>query len=249
VQRTVNRRKAKNSVPIPPPPSEPSSRSPGPPPQPGPKGPSGPETFQPVAALLAILLPGAGHAFLGQYQRAGFVALGVLGLFFSGLLIGGIDVVDRRQNPVVLYGRPTVNAWFFGQALVGPLTFGVDYLHQNHFKVIDPQTGERRSARPEIRDAEGQLVAPAEIRGPGGVAVPGSPGDRPPNSKALGRMHELGTLFITIAGMLNLIVIMDASMQRRRENDRAIDNARRFLSGRGPGSQAAGGQQHRESAS
>jgi TM2 domain-containing membrane protein YozV len=207
-------------MPIPPPPSPAGSAAP-PPADPRPYTlPAQREEFQPFAAVLAFVFPGAGHFFLGQKRRAGLIALGVLGLFFSGLLIGGIDVVDRRENPI----------WFFGQAFVGPITFGTNYLHQTRFKVIDPGTGLLRTARPEIRSAAGDQIRPPEIRGPGGVARIGQPGDRPPNSQSLGRMHELGTLFIAIAGMLNLIAILDAAFAARRsESDRAIENARRLM--------------------
>src|SRR5690606_8903547 len=83
--------------------------------------------FQGVAALLAVLLPGLGHAYLGEMRRGACVAAGVLGLFFGGMLIGGIDVVDRQEDPI----------WFLGEALVGPLAFGVNWVHQNQFKVVD----------------------------------------------------------------------------------------------------------------
>jgi hypothetical protein len=145
-----------------------------------------PDGFEPVAGVLACILPGLGHWFLGERWRAVIVAAGVLGLFFGGLLIGGIDVVDSREDAW----------WFVGEAMVGPLSWGVDYAHQHHFKVYDG--GKLRTANPgETRDAQGN-------------AVPARAGELPPNSKSLGRMNELGTLFCTIAGMLNLIVIIDA---------------------------------------
>lgn len=150
------------------------------------------ERFEPVAAVLALLFPGAGHFYLGEPVRAVLIAAGILGLFFGGLLIGGIDVVDRKEDTI----------WFVGQALVGPVAFGVDYIHQEHMKVTDQ--GRLRSARPgETRDSAGR-------------AAPAAAGQLPPNSKSLGRMNELGTLFATIAGMLNLIVIIDASLNSRR---------------------------------
>jgi hypothetical protein len=186
------------------------------------------DTFQPLPGLVAFLFPGAGHWLLGEARRALLVALGILGLFVSGLLIGGIDVVDRQENPI----------WFVGQALIGPLTFGVDYLHQNQFKVIDPATGQRRTPRPEIRDESGRVVTPAEVRGPGGIAQFGAPGQRPPKSRALGRMNELGTLFITIAGMLNLIAILDAAFHPLRQGRDQGERARRLMGARragGPG--------------
>src|SRR6185295_4661535 len=83
--------------------------------------------FSPKGLLFGILLPGAGHMATGQVARGLLIALGVLGLFFGGMLIGGIDVVDSEEDRV----------WFIGEALVGPLAFGVDAVHQQHFKAYD----------------------------------------------------------------------------------------------------------------
>lgn len=154
------------------------------------------ETLQPVAAILAVLLPGAGHAYLGETKRAMLIAAGVLGMFFGGLLVGGIGVVDKRDNFI----------WFLGQSLVGPIAFGVDAVHQNYFKVID-----RHGPRP---------ARPDEGRGEGGRPVIGG---TPPYTRSLGRVNELGTLFATVAGMMNLICIIDAAFhappQPRRRRD------------------------------
>lgn len=145
--------------------------------------------MDPLAGILAVLLPGAGHWYQGQVRRALLVGGGVLGLFLGGLLIGGVDVVDSRQDRL----------WFLGQALVGPVAFGTDYVHQNVLRGIDPATMQRRSPLPgEVKDADGHWV-------------PGPAGSSPPFSKSLGKMNEIGTLYCTIAGMLNLIVIIDAA--------------------------------------
>lgn len=169
--------------------------------------------FQPIAALLAFCFPGAGHAYLGETRRAILIACGVLGLFFGGMLIGGIDVVDKKEDPV----------WFIGEALVGPLAFGVDYYHQHALKVHD-QAGRLRSANPfEIRNPKtGEPIEvrrrdtgePIDFVDPStGQVRTGTDADRPPNSKSVGRVNELGTLFAAIAGMLNLICIIDAAFR------------------------------------
>lgn len=159
----------------------------------------GPDQFDPVAMVLAWVLPGLGHWYLGEKQRARLIAAGILGLFVGGILIGGINAVDRKEDTI----------WFVGQAIVGPAAFGVDYVHQNYLKVKakDPVTGKEtvRSARPD------------EVRGPDGWPVQAQPGQLPPSSVSLGRMNELGTLFSTIAGMLNLLVIIDAAMHGKRK--------------------------------
>ena len=38
----------------------------------------------------------------------------------------------------------------------------------------------------------------------------------PPNIKSLGKVNELGTLFCAVAGMMNLIVAIDAAFPRGR---------------------------------
>jgi Family of unknown function (DUF6677) len=151
-----------------------------------------------VAGVLAAVFPGLGHWFLGERWRAVVIAAGILGLFFGGLLIGGIDAVDSQEDTI----------WFAGQALVGPLAFGVDYYHQHYLKV---------------RDGNGLRTAnPGEARDPSGKAVPAAAGQLPPNSKSLGRMNELGTLYCTIAGMLNLMVVIDALFHTKRQPVRQV---------------------------
>jgi hypothetical protein len=149
-------------------------------------------------------LPGLGHFSLGETRRAIGIAAGILGLFVSGLFIGGIDCVDRRENPV----------WFIGQALVGPVALATDWVHQSQLKVIDPRTSQLRSPLPN------------EVRGPGAIAQPAKPGERPPYSKSLGKMNELGTLFCAIAGMINLIAIVDVAYHRPRRAPRAASTTR-----------------------
>lgn len=186
------------------------------------------ERLEPVAAILAALVPGAGHLYLGEIRRGVLIAGGILGLFFGGLLIGGIDVVDRKEDGI----------WFIGQALVGPLAFGVDALHQTQFKaapaeLVEEAARERVSYAALERELEArrrspgpgetiEVVAyddpttPARESHPVRVLVEAGPGQGPPSSKSLGRMNELGTLFVTIAGMLNLIAFIDAAMHTRR---------------------------------
>lgn len=171
------------------------------------------EELQPVAAILAALWPGLGHIYLGQTQRGVLAMTGVLGLFFGGLAIGGISCIDRKDF-----------IWFLGQCLVGPPTLVVDYIHQTSFKVQDGRT--LRTARPnETRDPKtgGPLNVIVGIDGiPYAKTADGrtiSPA-YPPYVKSLGRTGELGTLFVTIAGFMNVIVVVDAAFNSRVERRR-----------------------------
>lgn len=131
------------------------------------------ETLQMPAGVLAFLLPGAGHLYLGEKKRAIAIMVGVLSLFFGGILIGGVDVVDREED----------FWWFLPQAAVGPIAFTVDFVHQRHLKLNDPPANET---------AEWFI-------------------DNPPRRiKSLGHLNEIGSLYATIAGMLNAICIIDA---------------------------------------
>jgi hypothetical protein len=176
--------------------------------------PAPPHGFNPVAGIAAILFPGAGHVVGGETRRGVLIAVGILGLFLGGILIGGIDVIDSKEDRV----------WFYGQALVGPLAFGVDYVHQNYFKVRIGQ--ERRSANPDERRLEN------------GTAKLGG---TPPNIKSLSKVNELGTLFATVAGMLNVIMIVDAAFPARRRELRQVGLKTRLEDAEAPFGTPAGG--------
>jgi hypothetical protein len=144
--------------------------------------------FNPLAGVFAIAVPGLGHVFLGQFRRGMLVALGVLGLFFSGLLIGGIDAVDKEEDTL----------WFFGQAPVGVVTFATNYIHQSKYKGIDPN----------LRAAPRRMAGPTESINASGIIVPGG---TPGAQRSLARVHDMGILFIVVAGLLNVLAAIDAT--------------------------------------
>lgn len=120
-------------------------------------------TFTPIAAILAWLWPGLGHISLGYRKRGILVMAGVLFLFLGGILIGGVDVVDRRNDKL----------WFFAQAVCGPIAFATDLLNQR-FLSSEEDVIERKS---------------------------------------VSHVNEIGTLFTALAGLMNLVVILDVLHQ------------------------------------
>lgn len=128
--------------------------------------------FTPFAALLAWIWPGLGHLRLGQRRRGMLIMFGVLFLFLGGVLIGGVDAVDRRNDPL----------WFMAQALCGPIAFGTDLANQ-------------------------RLLSDRQVR---------------LQRKSLSHINEFGTLFAALAGLMNLVVILDALHRPapRRTTDR-----------------------------
>lgn len=194
-------------------------------------GPSpGPAPFQPLAAALAWVFPGAGHYVLGHTRRAVLICAGILGLFGFGVFIGGISCIDRRESFF----------WFLGQALAGPIALGIDYVHQNQFKAYDAAgtgPGALRSTA-DLDRLRRRAAYPYELLDHKTVELVDSATNRritrripffrlpdptrnekpaPPYTKSLGRAGELGTLFCTIAGFMNLICIIDAAWRRRAQ--------------------------------
>ncbi len=116
------------------------------------------------------MLPGLGHVFLGRAKRGGLIFLGVMGLFLGGMLIGGIDVIDRQRD----------FWWFVLQAGVGPIAYVADSLHQSRFT-------------------------------------------NDPLMQSLGRVNEVGSLYTGLAGLVNLIAIIDATWPAVLTERRASD--------------------------
>jgi len=145
-----------------------------------------PTGFNPFAGVAALIIPGLGHVFLGQFRRGILVGFGVLGLFFTGLFVGGIDAVDSKEDGL----------WFIAQAPTGIVAFGANYIHQNKFKGVDPSS---RAAR--------RMPYPGESINAKGIIVPGG---NPPAQRSLARVHEMGILFTAVAGLLNVLAAIDA---------------------------------------
>lgn len=160
------------------------------------------ERFQPIAGLMAIGLPGLGYLWFGQPLRGLYVFLGVMGLFFGGILLGGIDTIDRKED----------KWWFLLQSGVGPTALVINHVHQTRFK-----------------DAQGQTMQPDPQR---------NPGNEPPrNLKSVGRVNEVAMLMAAIAGMLNLIAIVDCVWHRGPSGASGASPTLRVGGGRAPGSE------------
>lgn len=105
----------------------------------------------------------------------------MVSLYLAGLLIGGIDVVDRREDTL----------WYAAQVMAGPVTLAVDRIHQQ-FK-LDALEKQRQpgAGRKRIYDLTTYTVS-------------------------VGRVNEMGTLYCALAGMLNLLVIIDLAWSSPR---------------------------------
>lgn len=140
-------------------------------------------TFNPVAAILGWLLPGLGHIAVGERSRGLLVLSGVAFLWVTGILIGGIDSVDRKEDRL----------WFYAQAGSGPIAFVVDGLNTRLLK--SGRMGELIEAPNPRRDASGARQVSTW--------------------KSVAQMNEYGTLFTALAGLMNIVALLDAAGRRR----------------------------------
>jgi TM2 domain-containing membrane protein YozV len=82
------------------------------------------------AAFLGWLVPGLGQIVIGERSRGIYALIGVLGLFLTGVFVGGIDCVDRKEDTL----------WFSGQAAVGPIAIAVSYANDALLKNGAPES-------------------------------------------------------------------------------------------------------------
>ena len=143
-----------------------------------------------MAAICAWLVPGLGHVVIGERARGVLVFAGIIFMWLCGILIGGIDAVDRKEDPL----------WFAAQVCSGPIALGIDGMNTALLK--SGQIGEL-------------LDSPAVSRNTAATKV---------NSfKGIAHVNEYGILFTGLAGLMNLVAIIDASTRsssERRSGDR-----------------------------
>ncbi len=133
-----------------------------------------------IAAVLAFLFPGAGHAYQGRSFKAIAYAISILGLFFGGLWIGDGKVV---------YSSWTVEDYrwqYLLQAAVG------------------------LPAAPAALQAHWQKNYNTTFAGTSYMAKPANMQTLDDWHKESSAGFDLGTLYTMIAGILNILVIFDA---------------------------------------
>ena len=83
-------------------------------------GNSPPANASPVAALvLALVLPGAGHAYGGRWGKAALFFFCIVGLLAAGMVIGGGTVIVHRDT------QGHLELWWFAQMGAGGPTLAL----------------------------------------------------------------------------------------------------------------------------
>ena len=145
-------------------------------------------TFNPLAALMGWIVPGLGHWLIGEKRRGLLVLGGMAMLWGTGLLVGGIDSVDKSEDRL----------WFYAQAGTGPVAFAVDGLNTSLLK----------------SGSWGELVDTPKLD------------SRVSSFKSIAQMNEYGILFTALAGLMNVVALLDAASRKRPpRRSRAEDDA------------------------
>jgi TM2 domain-containing membrane protein YozV len=136
-----------------------------------------------LAAFLAWLIPGLGHLYQGRIAKGILYATCILGLYFAGLVMGeGKIVYWRWVNP--LQNPEKFNLYYVGQFFVGLPALPALIQSTLLYRGFDPVFW-------------GFMAEPAQN------AINGL-------HPRLGKLVEVGTIYTTIAGLLNILAIYDA---------------------------------------
>ena len=165
-----------------------------------------------TVAAAGWVLPGAGYWLLGERQRAIAVGVTVILLFVGGLLVGGV-----RSLEVPGYGThgQRINVYLYRDSRNSSQvseTTGDDLPYTNGVWVL------RVHPLDEIRNKPwsiAQVMAgPLSIVSAFGSVIAsehGPDGGPPLGAKSHARVNEIAVLYTAVAGMLNLLAMIDAA--------------------------------------
>jgi hypothetical protein len=156
-----------------------------------------------VIAIAGWVFPGLGYWLIGQRARAITVCIAILGLFTLGVLIAGIRSIDvpgfnddgeRTMVPAIVNNQR-------GQAWIMLAHPGAEILNKPWYigQVL---------AGP-ITIVCSKISIDMAKPDPGSIYGSAAP-------KSHVRVAEIGTLYSAVAGMLNLVVIIDAAARAGR---------------------------------
>ncbi len=159
-----------------------------------------------LVILAAWVLPGAGYWLIGQRSRGTAIGVSILSLFVLGLLVGGVRVIEvpgyntdtgQRQMVDVPAART-----HYGQIVMRPRMWALQAAPVN----------ELRNKPWSLPQA---MVGPVAIVAGFASVWAAQPdpdrGGQPRGALTHARINEIGQLYLSVAGLLNLMVIIDAA--------------------------------------
>ncbi len=168
-----------------------------------------------LAAFLSWLVPGAGQLYQGRRFKGVVFMVSLLGTFLAGLWIGGGTVVYASWRPgdrrLEFIGQAGIGVAAIPALVQAALVSGTAHQPLGSGWFAPPllrgqAVSERYQQRVIANDPE---IGPEDFAG--GRFAPRQPGDQSSLwRQRLGRSFDFGTLYTTLAGLLNLLVIYDA---------------------------------------
>ncbi len=179
----------------------------------------------PLIVLAGWVLPGLGYWLLGQRARATVVGVTIITLFLSGMLLGGVRAIQ-----VPAYGEGGGKLYTVsGSGVQEEQPDEQDPSHNwvaTDFRGLLAEIGNKPWSICQV------MTGPIAL-GSGAVSVwasrpvkleNGKWGD-PPGVLSHSRINEIAVLYTAVAGMLNLLVIIDAA--GRADDMRATSRGKR----------------------
>jgi hypothetical protein len=154
----------------------------------------------PLVAIVSWLVPGAGYFLLGQRARALTIGITIIALFVLGLLVAGVRVLEvpgydaHGQEIMVPVGRDVsgniVRKWVM-------LTSPLSEIRDKPWSVPQVLTGpiSLAAAAWSVYESAPDPQDPLHARG----------------AQSHSRINEIGSLYLSVAGLLNLMAIIDVS--------------------------------------
>jgi hypothetical protein len=162
-----------------------------------------------VVAVAGWVLPGSGYVLLGEKARGITIMVTVLTLFISGLLIAGVRVID-----VPGYDKNGFEDRIDGQG--HRVERSTDYEYENgHSALFSGDFVAEVAAKPWY---VGQIfVGPMNLI----VSIVSIHEAQVNLPMTHARLQEIGTLYTAVAGMLNLLAMLDASSRAAHPEESA----------------------------
>jgi hypothetical protein len=167
----------------------------------------------PVVALAGWLVPGLGYGLIGEKFRGLVIGATVVVMYVGGLLIGGVRVIDVPGYDE--FGKPITLPVVDGQGK--PLRDEENREVRTWVMRVSPMS--------QVRDKPWSIAQ--VMAGPLGVASgaaslwaagPNADGTGTIGTRSHVRVNEIGTLYTAVAGMLNLLAILDSVGRAGRVN-------------------------------
>lgn len=156
----------------------------------------------PLVAFAGWVLPGAGYWLLGERARALVVGISIIILYVAGLLIGGVRLIDVPGYGD--HGRPLVVS---GERLVESDPSGPD---ERPRAITTHPLEEIRNKPWYIAQV---LMGPINLIASWGSVDASKVNESGTTAgfRSHARTNELGVLYTAVAGMLNLLAIIDSA--------------------------------------